>query len=102
MKLVWTEQAIVRLEEIHDFIADHAPETAVRFLKRIFHQVESLAQFPTRGRRVPEFPLADLRELIVGKYRIIYRVRIDCIEIITLFEGHFQQGLKDLTENVSD
>jgi hypothetical protein len=29
-----------------------------------------------------------LREIIVKKYRIVYRIKHDCIEILTVFESH--------------
>jgi toxin ParE1/3/4 len=36
----------------------------------------------------PETSKLHIRELIVKKYRIIYRLRRDQIEILTVFEGH--------------
>ena len=33
-------------------------------------------------------PGAGLRELLVGNYRIIYRITSNTIEVLTVFEGH--------------
>ena len=40
------------------------------------------------GRIVPEISNPEIRELIVEKYRIVYRVQEEDIEILTVFEGH--------------
>ena len=40
------------------------------------------------GRIVPEYRRQDLREVLQGNYRIVYLVRKDAIEVVTVFEGH--------------
>jgi plasmid stabilization system protein ParE len=40
------------------------------------------------GRVVPELANPDIRELLFKKYRIVYRLKANCIEILTVFEGH--------------
>jgi toxin ParE1/3/4 len=40
------------------------------------------------GRVVPEIVNPDIRVLIFKKYRIVYRLTEQRIEILTLFEGH--------------
>jgi mRNA-degrading endonuclease RelE of RelBE toxin-antitoxin system len=37
---------------------------------------------------VPEFSRDDIRELIEGKYRIVYQVLTDRLVVLTVFEGH--------------
>jgi len=46
----------------------------------------------------PETSNLCIRELIVKKYRIVYRLRRDQIEILTVFEGHRQLKLADIEE----
>jgi len=43
---------------------------------------------PLIGRVVAEIANPDIRELIFKKYRIVYRLNANCIEILTVFEGH--------------
>ena len=43
---------------------------------------------PLSGRRVPEVGRDDVREVIKGAYRIVYRLRNDRAEVLTVFEGH--------------
>ncbi len=40
------------------------------------------------GRTVPEIANPDIRELVFKKYRIVYRLKANCVEILTVFEGH--------------
>jgi plasmid stabilization system protein ParE len=37
---------------------------------------------------VPELGQADIREVFVDHYRIVYHVEADGISILTVFEGH--------------
>ena len=43
---------------------------------------------PHAGRVVPEFDRDDIREVIVGNYRIVYRVRATEVLVLTVFESH--------------
>jgi plasmid stabilization system protein ParE len=47
---------------------------ASRLVDRLIDRGEALAAHPDKGRRLREMPGAGLRELIVGNYRIVYRV----------------------------
>jgi len=96
MKLAWTEQALDRLAEIQDYIAADSPDAAARQIETLIERAEMLTRFPEMGRLVPELARADLRELVEGQYRIVYRVRGDCIEVVTVFEGHRRFPESDL------
>jgi mRNA-degrading endonuclease RelE of RelBE toxin-antitoxin system len=40
------------------------------------------------GRVVPEFENNNIREVLLGNYRIVYLIQNEIILIITIFEGH--------------
>jgi len=40
-----------------------------------------------RGRRVPEYPERELRELIMGNYRLIYMIEPDRVVIVAFIHG---------------
>ncbi|MBV5350230.1 type II toxin-antitoxin system RelE/ParE family toxin [bacterium] len=89
MSLHWTAESLERLAEIEDFIARDSPERAVRFIELIIdHATELLPNNPQAGRVVPEIARPDIRELIFKGYRIVYQVKPDKIEILSVFEGH--------------
>ena len=88
MKILWTEQAWSRLVEIEAFIARDNPTAASKFVDKLIERGDALARNPDRGRKLREMPGAGLRELLVGKYRLVYRVTSSAIEVLTVFEGH--------------
>jgi plasmid stabilization system protein ParE len=88
MNLRWSPLARDRLLAIQAHIGADSPAAAERLVERLVERATLLTRFPGMGRAVPELPRAGLRELIEGKYRIVYRERRDVIEIVTVFEGH--------------
>ena len=50
-------------------------------------KIAKLLKFPRMGRMVPEIDNPAVRKIIWLKYRIIYRIQFDQIEIITIFHG---------------
>jgi plasmid stabilization system protein ParE len=98
MKVLWTLEALERLFEIENFIAQDSPKRARQFVGALIERGDSLSENPRRGRPVPEISNPRIRELIIKNYRIVYRLRRDQIEILTVFEGHRQLGIDDLEE----
>ena len=89
MKIIWTHEALVQLTEIEDHISKDSPERAARFIDQLIeHAEEALSDKPLVGRTVLEIANPDVRELIFKKYRIVYRLNENSIEILTVFEGH--------------
>lgn len=88
MKILWTEHALSCLAEIEEFIAEDDPVAAIHLIERLIARTEILKKHPMTGRRVPELRKSPLRELVVVNYRIVYRVRDDVVEVLTVFEGH--------------
>ncbi|GFP22001.1 hypothetical protein HKBW3S06_01227 [Candidatus Hakubella thermalkaliphila] len=86
-RVSWTPQALEDLEAICIFIARDAPQYARLFAARAFQIADRLTDFPFSGRVVPEIGREDVREIIFGNYRIIYRVLGDEVEILTIHHG---------------
>ena len=84
----WTRRAREDLSAIGEYIAVDDPVAAVRWLDRLDADVKRAADLPLSGRVVPEVRVPSVREIIRGKYRIVYRVREDAIDVLTVFEGH--------------
>jgi plasmid stabilization system protein ParE len=83
----WTSQAASDLESIADFIAQDSPQYASLFVIDVFATVERLGPFPESGRIVPEKEDPTVREIILGNYRIVYRLRSDMVELLTIHHG---------------
>jgi addiction module RelE/StbE family toxin len=88
MKIRWTYEALERLIEIEEYISKDSPSRARQFVDQIIDHAELLSDKPRMGRSVPELTTPDIRELIFKKYRIVYRIKANHIEIVTVFEGH--------------
>jgi len=88
MRVIWTRRAQRDLVEIRRFIARDSPAAAQRWIARLRDGARKAADFPLGGIRVPELNLENLREAILGGYRIVYRVEAEAIVVLTVFEGH--------------
>ena len=83
----WTPQAADDLEAITNFIAADSPQYARLFAMDALVAVERLADFPDSGRVVPELKDPANREILFGSYRIVYRVKGDLVEVLTVYHG---------------
>lgn len=87
MKIIWSPLAIDRTTEIAEYIARDNPSAARIWIETLFDKVELLKSSPKSGRVVPETHREDIRELIYGNYRIIYRVEENKISVLTVRHG---------------
>lgn len=90
MKVLWTERARWHLRAIHDYIAEDSPQYAARMVDRITRKSETLARFPWAGHLVPEYEAEgghQLRQILQGNYRIIYRIRTNLVEVLAVIHA---------------
>ncbi len=83
----WSPQAADDLEAIRAYIARNSPHYAHLAVQRIAASIELLADNPRMGRVVPELRDPEVREVMAGPYRVVYRHRHDTTEIVTIFHG---------------
>jgi toxin ParE1/3/4 len=86
-RIVWTPQALEDIDAICEFIAKDAPRYAQMFAIRVFNATDRLEIFPESGRIVPEINQHNIREVIFGNYRIIYRLQDDEVQILTVYHS---------------
>ena len=87
MKIQWAEPAVEDLEAIRDFIARGSDHYPAQFGERVLEAVDSLRESPKRGRKVPEAGRQDIRELLFGNYRIMYRVESERVLVLAVLHG---------------
>jgi len=77
------------IEDIVRYISIDDPDQALRFGRFLIYHAGGLAQFPERGRVLPEFGDNSIRELIVRRYRIVYRLNHNqrLVEIIRFWHA---------------
>jgi addiction module RelE/StbE family toxin len=86
-KIIWSPITIEDLEGIADFISRDSESYAASVIQKIVDAVETCSLFPLMGREVPELHDRDIREVIVYKYRVIYRVEAEAIKIGAVIHG---------------
>jgi toxin ParE1/3/4 len=85
----WTPQAIEDIDNIAKYIAKDSTKYAFVQVQEFFDAALMLEEFPQSGRIVPEVGTKNIREIIVGFYRIIYRIRnANLVEIITVYHSY--------------
>ena len=87
MKIIWSPLAVDRATEIAEYISCDNPTAAQDWVENVFEKVELLTSSPCIGRLVPEVSRNEIRELMFGNYRIIYRVESTSISILTIRHG---------------
>lgn len=88
MKLLWTKESLFRLHEIEKYIASDHPQAAIEFVDKLISLAETITENPEKGRIVPELSINQIREILHKNYRIVYLLKKNSIEILTVFEGH--------------
>lgn len=85
VKVNWTKQSINDIDHIAEFISKDSEKYAAIQTLRFFEAAKILEHQPEIGRIVPEINNQNIRELIEGNYRIIYRVKnLNVIDILTV------------------
>ena len=74
VKIVWSKTALLDLKNIYDYIAKDSKLYAIRLIERIIAAVDQLENFPYSGRIIPEKNDEFFREIILGNYRIFYKI----------------------------
>lgn len=84
MKITWSPLATQRVLEAAGFIALDKPDAARRWAESILDAAEPLRTLPESGRVVPEIGRPEIREILHGSYRIIYRIAENEVFILTV------------------
>ncbi len=83
----WTDGAERDLNEAAAYILGGSEAYAAAFVREILAATRLLEDMTELGRVVPEFSRIDIRELIVGNYRVIYHVTRGRVTILALVHG---------------
>ena len=102
MKLRWTERARRDLLSIARYIERDNLAAARRWVGRLREGARAAARRPLAGRVVPELGRRDVREVLLGNYRLVYRVHRNAIDVLTVFEGHRLFSIEDVDSQHED
>jgi plasmid stabilization system protein ParE len=88
---------------IHDWIAQDSPRNAAKWYAGLIDAIDSLAQFPERCKRAPENESfsEDIRQLLYGKrrgvYRILFTIHEDIVRVL-----HVRHGAREPMEREAE
>ena len=88
----WSLRGKTRLLRCMRYIAEESQDwpTVINWRNSVYAAVEQLTGFLESGSIVRELNRADIRQVIVGDYRVIYRVKRRSPEIISVRHCRFQ------------
>ncbi len=86
-RVTWTKAARSALDEALSYIAQESPQGARSLLQQALEAAGSLAVLSERGRVVPEQDDPKVREVFVGRYRLLYEVRPSEVLILSFLHG---------------
>lgn len=81
-QLIWTEPALMDLDEVAQYIALDDPAAASNTVQKVFDRVERLATYPNSGKRPAELHRTPYREIVVPPCRIFYRIEEESVFIL--------------------
>lgn len=88
VEIRWLNDAKLDLKDIFDYISRDSKRYAQRQIDKIFERTQILTSQLRAGKVVEEINKPEIRELIEGNYRIIYRI-IDeeTVDIVMIHHG---------------
>lgn len=86
-QIIWSPNALKDIEDIAEFIARDSVYYAESTVQKIFEAPQPLKQHPKAGRVVPEIGGESIRELFVFQYRVIYEIKVETVNILTVIHG---------------
>ena len=84
LPLRWTERAVAHLEAIVEYISVTSPVYAEGVVLRIEQRLQLTRAHTQLGKLAPEAGDLFVRELAVPPYRVFYRERSDCLEVLAI------------------
>ncbi len=83
----WSGRARADLRLAVAYVTQDSPDAGGRLGSALIGAVKSLAEFAERGRVVPELGDPAVREILLGRYRIVYEVFPDRIGVARIIHG---------------
>ncbi|MCE7059630.1 type II toxin-antitoxin system RelE/ParE family toxin [Dyadobacter sp. CY343] len=82
--IIWSKEARQDLDNTFLWLEGESRSYSRKWINEVFHKIELLEKFPKMGRQIPETRIESIREIRVGKYRIIYNTKKTEVEILAI------------------
>jgi toxin ParE1/3/4 len=87
VKISFTSQAKNELKEIKIYISLNSPLQGKRVVQKIFDEIQKLTSHPEIGRPIISTKTNVIRQILVYKYRIFYRVVGESLQVLSIYHG---------------
>ena len=84
--IVWSSRARSDLR-LQDELATLRPQAARAFVSAVLQAARSLSESPERGRVVPDIDDPEVRELFVGRYRLLYEAHPEAVWVMRVLHS---------------
>ena len=85
--VVWALRARSDLRLAVAHIQSDSPAAARSFASAVIQAARSLSTLSERGRIVPELGEEEVRELLLGRYRLVYEILPDRVAVVRLIHA---------------
>ncbi len=85
MRIRFTPSAQAQLKSAIEYIRRDRPSSAAAYSKKAKRRLKHLSTYPSSGRRVPEYPDSQIREVVVSPYRFFYQQQRKVIWILAVW-----------------
>ena len=86
-QVIWAPSALQDADAIAEYVARDSADQAALLVARLIEATDRLAEFPESGRVIPEVARPDCREIVVGAYRVMYRLEGGDVWITGIVHG---------------
>jgi toxin ParE1/3/4 len=96
VRLTWSTPAQQDLAELESYIGSDDPAAASAVVSQLLERVDRLREYPEMGPIIQEFRDRSVRHLVVGNYRILYRLSADRMELEVARIWHGARGKPEI------
>ena len=86
-QLIFSPQSKEDLKNIYDYIKKDSTVNAKKVRNTIIEESKKLLKFPEIGREIIKTSKNSIRQILVYRYRIFYRIFKDDIEIVSIYHS---------------
>lgn len=83
--IVWSEEALIDLQEIYNYVSKHSPKNAEMMVKTFVELVDSIEFMPLKFPKEPFINQENIRFITKWTFKIIYVIQKDKIIILNIF-----------------
>ena len=86
-QVIWAPSALDDVDAIAAYIARDSADRAALFVNRLMEATDALQEFPRLGHIIREINDPSCREIVVGAYRIMYKLQDGDVWITGVVHG---------------